>query len=336
VIRISGTCNESVLAEDFDDLTITGLPGATLISTTTGLDSAALTILGSRNVTISDMTIDGGEAVALRLHTCQLCVVQDVSMTGGVDAINVRGPSSARISGIDASGLTGSGIAVREQAWVELSDSVFDGGGTAVWGGVWVHRGGVVSVSAVTARGFRNGFAAGGDGAGTILGDLEPGEEHTIRLEDNYSYGIWTAPDGQVRISYIPIVISNNGRGGVASYDSSVVLDSDVEISGHPFCGVEAGENATVWLGNALINGSRFGIWAHRKSLVRIAQPVTISDSTENAIFAIYSSQVAIGETVTLAGNAHDVTCDALSEIVDWANLDTGGNPLQADCPNLH
>jgi hypothetical protein len=336
VIRISGTCNESVLAEDLDDLTIMGLPGATLIGTTTGLDSAALTILGSRNVTIKDITIDAPESVAVRLHTCQFCTVQDVSITGGVDAINVRGPSSAKISGIDASGLTGCGVVVREQAWVELRDSVIEGEGTPIWAGVFAHRGGEVLVSGITVRGFKHGFSTGGDSASAILGALEePGEDQTIRLEDNTQYGICVLPGGQVKISYIPIVISGNGRGGVASYGSSVELNSDVEISGHPFCGVEAGENASIWLGNALINGGQLGIYAHRKSLVKIAQPVTISD-TGAAILAVNSSQVVIGQTVTLFGNAHDVTCDALSEIVDSANLDTGGNPLQADCPNLH
>jgi hypothetical protein len=335
VIRVSGTCNESVVVEGFDQLTIQGMPGATLTATATGDDSAAIRVVGSRNVEIEDLAVDGAAAsAALRIDRCLDCAVRRTSILGGGWGIVVIQPGHTSISEIAISGVTMSGVLVTENASARMWDAVIVGTG---WFGVWAATNGTITLVGTTVRGFHFGLGAtGGLLQSYPLADFTG--DRTIRVEDNTDAGIWAADRGHLQLggSDTPIVISNNGERGVFADDSRVALLGGVEITGHTFSGVEATRNGTVVIKDATIDGNRFGILADRKGLVGVQGLTTISTSSEDAILALHSSQVSIDDTTMLRYNAHNVTCDVLSEIVDFTNLDTGGGPLLADCPNLH
>jgi hypothetical protein len=91
-ILVSGTCNEHVLIEDFDRLTLTGNPTATINAPTEG--APVVSILSSDHIELRRLTINGGinGAVCGNYSTCTL---RHVTVQGAT-AFGVQiGPASS-------------------------------------------------------------------------------------------------------------------------------------------------------------------------------------------------------------------------------------------------
>jgi hypothetical protein len=95
IINITGTCNENVFIENFDDVTLAGSGGAS-INFVPGPDSfQAIFVTRSRSVTIHDLIINGGLTDAIVCGVHSNCVFYNLTVQGS----SGNGISFARATG---------------------------------------------------------------------------------------------------------------------------------------------------------------------------------------------------------------------------------------------
>jgi hypothetical protein len=312
LIRVSGACQESVVIEGFDRLTIQGQGGATLTTPATASDSAAIKVVSSRSVAIEDLSIDAAGAFAgVLIRRCQDCAVRRTAISNGSVSIYIEQPGFTAVSNLASSAASVGGVWVRDNASAELSGAVIQGTGGG-WLGVWAYDSANLTLVATTVRGFFGGIGANSNASILGAGLLDVAGDRTIRIENNGYAGVWVTGRSRVSLgsSDVAVVISNNTTMGVVAMDASVSLDGDVQISGHAVSGLYADQHATFVVRNTQISASGTSLWASLMSLVNVTGPVTVSGSTT------------------------DIRCDAFSLVSGAASI-SGTDPSRISCTNL-
>jgi hypothetical protein len=164
--------------------------------------------------------------------------------------------------------------------------------------------------------------------------------------------------------------VTISGAGiGIVSVDTAMTELDHAILDGPGFAGLYAGKQGQImfestairdyWVGviaatGGVVDFQRYpprggdrtiriennstGVWASENSTIAMGgAAVAISDSTTEAIGAANVSTVSVGvsASVTVDGNAHDISCDSLSAIIGSANI-SGLDPARVSCPNLH
>ncbi len=164
-INVSGACNEDVVIQSIDRLTLTALKGAS-INDPSGGNLVTVTIDDSRDVTINGFTINGGAggADALDCQDGSLCRLSGNTIQGAVNGYgvgvyfsqlfldggtlqnNANGLGAVNGANANAVNVTiqnnnGNGIEIRQQSFVNTAATI-----TAnTSGGVFVHESGTLS-----------------------------------------------------------------------------------------------------------------------------------------------------------------------------------------------
>jgi hypothetical protein len=312
VLRVSGTCRESVLIQGFADLTIVGSPGATLESVP-GTAAYLISVTSSQAVSIQNLSFrvtDDVNKPALVLWSCQQCSLYDVTVDGGVGfwmfASSQLLASRFQLTGV---GSTGPGVA---NGKLDMRDSDLDGGGPGGrWCGLQAAENGVAIIHSTTFHGFGTGICV-----------ESGGQVHTwptTTIEDNWCYGAWASKGGYLALHYGTVQNNSSScwNGGVNVDGASRLVIDHVSVTGNTGGGIVLNHHAFAALGaDTVVSGNQGpGLQARNGSM------------------GVAPSSPA--ETVQVSGNSVDVACDALSHVNNGAQI-TGALDPTAQCPNFH
>jgi hypothetical protein len=313
VLRVSGTCRESVAIEGFDDLRIVGSAGAA-VESIPGATAYPLSVSASSSVAIEGLTIRGVDEPwkpAIVFWTCQHCSLTNVTVDGGVGFWALAW-SQISLSRFTLTGTGQWGISLAN-AKLDMEDSVLEGGGPGGrWCGLDVAENAVAVVKRSTFRGFGVGICAASGGQ-VHLWDNDV-------VEGNSCSGIWAQSAGHLALHQS--TIRNNGpscwNGGVKVDDTARLFIDHTEVKGNTGGGIILNHQAFARLGAGTVVSGNVGGGLRVRNGSMAAAP--------DGPF----------ETVQVSGNGIDLACDALSHINNGAQITGAVLPTPAECPNLH
>jgi len=329
-VSVSGTCTEYVQVIGFENLTLQGLAGATLVEPATGTNQLGFLFIGSsHSVTVDGFRLQasttGASAIAIG-HGSTDIRLRHLNITGGGSGISVFEQSQVSIAYVTAQDPGFATLGVYDLSDVHLERSLFQDSTGALW-----HVGLFVGASHITMYGTTiSNMQVGIEGyAGSIIDVLtfttyySTGGSTDVVINSpagtNYN-GVSIDGSGSLNVTGAKLVINKPGQtwggttGGVLISDSSAMAASNgyLVITGSNGQGVMALNNshATV-TGATVTGGSHGGLVAANLS----------------------SIDVSAGTNLTLVGgNSVDLFCDPNSTITGSVNL--SGVPT-SQCANL-
>ena len=233
-VTVSGTCNESVLIQDFDNLTLIGRPEAT-INDPVADGRAAVHVELTRLLTVDGFTINGvGNPAAVICGVFASCLLDNNIIQGSPGfAVFIGRHSSAALTNTTIQD-SGGGLLVTFGG-----DAVmFDGGITGITGGgeglpaVEVSMGSLLRIQNLDGPPvpIQYDTGLGVSVSGNAMLRLQPGAVH---ISGNGGPGI-VVDHGSVAEVLGSNAIANNGENAIVVGESSFVfIDDTVEISGN-------------------------------------------------------------------------------------------------------
>ena len=216
-INVAGTCNENVVVQGIDRLTLNAASGAS-INDPSGGNLDVLDIADSRDVTVNNFTINGG-AYGINCLDRSLCRLNGNSIQGantsGVGVFfsqadvnggvvrnnaagfNVFNDSGAKILGVTVQ-LNGTGIEVRTDSFVNTDSGISGSTGT----GIFAHFNATVH----------------------CLG---------CRVSGNGDHGVIVRQNSTVRFAGSSAVVGNSGGGVLLSEESSTFFGNGGNVTGN-------------------------------------------------------------------------------------------------------
>jgi hypothetical protein len=332
-VLVKGTCTEYVQINGFENLTVKGLPGATLqqpsTDPTNGLPIQVLLIEASRSITIDGFAIHSRASAAWDI---------------GIG----RGSSDVQLRNLTVDGPSAFGILVYETSQVSLARVTARDPGFATVG--------VVDVSDVHIESslFENTTGAPFDEGLFVVSGHVTMQSTTIRnMENGISIGAHGSVEIQSFNSYFPITqptdvviespAGTNFLGVLVGGSSSLSLgDTKLRITnpGQPFGGNTGGvyvsDGSTLNVNaNLIISGSRGqGVFVSNNSHARLAGSSITGSGHGGLVVANLSSVDVTGPNplTQISGNGTDLFCDSRSLITGGANI---ANATTVLCGNL-
>jgi hypothetical protein len=317
VVKVSGTCQENVLISGFDNLTIIGKPGATLLPAPPAT-AYAVEVTASRAVTIEALTIQQPEnRTAVSLTECAYCRLKSVTVDGGVGISTVGGQLF-----LSQFSMTGPGGYAAVAAWgaarVDVEDSVFDGGppGPYGWGrfsGLWIGENATGRV--VRSQFHHLGTAAVAGGGGRLLVD----EETTI--EENGCIGVWVFGGAllDIRASHVRNNAANCFDSGIRVDGAATLFVERTDVTDNTGGGIRLNHQAFAQIGGGTTITSNIGPGLEVRNL-----SMAVAPGPQNP-----------PQTVEISANQGDLVCDSISHINNGAQI-TGAAPPGGQCTNFH
>jgi hypothetical protein len=327
-VTVKGTCTEYVLIEGFNNLTLTGAPGATIQQPSTPPPPAPaflLSIKASRSVSVTNLAFRSLPSV-----------LSSIGIGGGSNEVLVRDVST------DGSG----GIFMYEASQVRLVRVTVNltSGFAAIWA---LDKSDVHIIDGLLQRPANSNFNAGifaASGHVTMQG-------MTIR---DMQQGITIDTGGDVDVANfeptaagIDVIVDNpsgtNFNGALVSDSSSLNLSSAklrIDNAGQPF----GGDSGAVFLssgstlnanGNLVVTNSRGqGVIVTNDSHARLAGS-SITGGAHGGLVVLNLSTAGVeifSSPTTISGNGTDVFCDSQSRITGGSNI---ANAITVSCNNL-
>jgi len=330
-VLVKGTCTEYVLISGFEDLTLIGEPGATLVQPSTVPNNLLLTLLridASRSVLIDGLTVlstpSGLAPVGIGKSSVDVRL-RNLTIQGGNPGIIVFENSQVSIAHVTVENPGYAAVGVYDASDVHIELCRFDNSTGDPW-----HEGLDVGAAHVTMYGttIRNmqvGLHASGTGVIDVnfFNAYYPGGGNTDVVLENPAgtnfYGAWIENGSSLLLGSAKLRITNAGQSWGGE-------------SGGVFVSGGATLNAG---GNLIISGSQGqGILVSNNSFASLAGS-SITRGSHGGLVAVNLSTIAVGQSKPLTligGNAPDVFCDAKSQISGGANL--AGVPT-VNCANL-
>jgi parallel beta helix pectate lyase-like protein len=332
-VLVSGTCTEYVQINGFENLTVRGLPGATLqqpsTDPTNGLAVHVLLIEAS-----SSVTIDG-----FAIHS-RASALDDIGIGRGSSDVQLRnltvdGPSGFGIFVYESSQVSLARVTARDPGFatvgvVDISDvhiesSLFENStGAPFHEGLFV-RSGHVTMQTTTIRNMQNGISIGTHGSVDIqsFNSYFPITQPTDVVIESPAgtnfLGVLVGGSSSLNLGDTKLRITNPGQpfggntGGVFVSDGSTLnVNANLIISGSQGQGVFVSNNSHATLAGSSITGSVHG------GLV-VANLSSVDVTGPNALTQI-------------SGNGTDLFCDSRSLITGAANI---ANATTVQCGNL-
>ncbi|MCI0620557.1 MAG: hypothetical protein L0387_02615 [Acidobacteria bacterium] len=288
-ITVSGTCNESVVIDGFDTLTLVGTAGASINDPTPENleDNDVVDIIQSRNVTVQGFTINGGvEGVACTQFS--VCYLRELLVQGQSDNGVIYARSSGFVDNTTIQNTLFAGFQAVNSSNVILGSNLFGTPGTTTIQNNGTEENGGIGVNAnqgsnLTLFGVTIQNHAHGDGAGANFGAF-------LRI-----LGANT--------------ITGNGGNGIGSNSSVVRIQA-------------AGE--TVSITN---NGGSGVNLANTSTFQSQGGTLNVTGNTGNGIFVGHLSFVRLRAGRTISGNGSpDVNCSVSTAKTDGVGDSTSPN----------
>jgi len=331
-VSVNGSCTEYVQVIGFENLTLKGLAGATLLQPTTGagkLLNSLLYIESSRSVTVDGFSIQADTvtdpAVGIG-HGSSDIRLRNLKIEGGTFGIIVFENSQVSIAYVTAQDPGFTTLGVYDSSDVHVERSAFKDSTGASY-----HVGMDVGASHVTVYGTTiSNMQVGMNGHGDAIIDVQT-------FNTYYAFGgpsdvVIDSPAGT---NYNGVTIDTGGSLNVGS--AKLVINKPGQTYGGTTGGVLISDGAamTASNGNLVITHSNGqGVMALNNSHATVIGATVTGGSHGGLVAANLSSiDVSAGTTLTLVGgNSVDLFCDPDSTITGSANL--SGVPI-SQCTNL-
>ena len=331
-VVVNGTCTELVTVFGFENLTIQGQPGATLVEpsgVTVTLLTAALMIESSRSVTVTGLnvqadTTSGANAIGIG-HGSSDIRLRNLTVQGGGEGIAVFEHSQVSIAYVRAMDAAYTPLGVYDLSDVHLERSaLLDSTGTA-----W-HVGMDVGASHITMY-------------ATSISNMQIGiNAYSDSDIDLVQFDTYYANNGANNVTISNAAgTSFNGvqiyRSGLNVATAPLIINRAGQTSGGELAGILLSDGATMSSNNGALtisssNGQ--GIIAVNNSHATLSG-ATVTGGMHGGLLAVNASSIDLttGSVLTqISGNKMDLFCDATSMITGTANL-TGAKTAQ--CANL-
>ena len=332
-ILVQGTCSEYVQISGFEQLTVKGLPGATLqqpnTDPTNGLLIQVLSIVASRSVTIDGFAVHsrasalddigiGQNSIDVRLRNLTV----DGPGAFGIFVFESSQVSLARVTARDSGFAT---LAALDLSDVHIESSLFEnstGGGFRE--GLFVSTG-HVTMQTTTIRNMQIGIGISNGGIVDIQSSNTyfPISMPTDVLIENpagtNTNGVQVGNSSSLNLGDTKLRITNAGQPGGGNTGGVLVFDGGTMTAG----------------ANLIVSGIQGNGVFVRNNYHASMFGSSITGSGHGGLVVVNLSTVAVRESNSLtqiSGNATDVFCDSRSLITGGANI---GNATTIQCANL-
>lgn len=331
-VSVSGTCTEYVQVVGFNNLTLKGLPGATLQlpATTTGnLLTSLLLIESSRSVTVDGFSIQADTVTTSAVgigHGSSDILLRHLNITGGTGGIVVFENSQVSIAFVTAQNPGFAALEAYDSSDVHVEHSVFENSSAAPYViGLFVGAA-HVTMYATTITNMQVGIDAY---AGAII--------DVLFFNTYYNTG------GSTDVAILNPAGTNDNGVEVQGGSSLNVTGANLIISGagQSYGGTTGG----VFITNGAILNASNGLLVIKGSLGQAVLVVnnahatvtgaTITGNAHGGLVAANLSSIDVSTTGTLStigGNLVDLFCDSDSTITGGSNI--AGAPKR-QCANL-
>jgi hypothetical protein len=246
-INVSGACNENVVIQNLDRLTLNAAPGASINDVSAGnLDTVQ--VANSNGVTINNFTINGGVS-GISCVLGSLCFVNGITAQGA----GFAGVAAGALSRVFVSGGT------FQNNYFGLE--VVNGGGAWAFGVLIQHNsaGGVeLRTQAVLNT---DATITGNSGSGVFATHNATLNCNGCQVTGNGILGVILRRNSTARFAGGPVITGNTGGGVLLSEESSAYFAGPATVTGNPggldvACDVSAttARNATSNIGGGTTN----------------------------------------------------------------------------------
>jgi hypothetical protein len=334
-VSVSGTCSEYVQVIGFENLTLKGLPGATLTQPTTGpgnLANGVLYIQSSRSVTVDGFSVQASlvnqvTGAILIGHGSSDIRLRNSIVQGGTYGIFVFEHSQVSIAYVTSQDPAYGSLGVYDFSDVHVERSELKNSSGALW-----HVGmdiGASSVSVYDTRisNMQQGITAHA-GSSVAIAPFDAyypsggSTDVTIENSAGTSYnGVAIDGGGALNIQTAKLVINKPGQswggttGGILLSDGANLISyapNNLVITGSYGQGIVAVNNSHATLAGATVTNS-----LHGGLVVANLSTIDVEGSTNGTL---------------VSGNSVDLFCDSASWVTGTANI--SGSPT-AQCANL-
>jgi Right handed beta helix region len=242
-IKVSGACNENVVIQSTDRLTLTGLPGASITDASGGsLDTVQ--IADSRSVIVNNFTINGG-AEGIDCVDGSLCRLNGNTIQGAADAGVIVGAIDAAVITGGVLENNGYGLRVVNGGRAKAQDMTIQNNTV---GGVEIRSGSAVNTNATIMNNGGSGMFVTHNGTLTCLG---------CNVTGNAILGIILRRNSTARFFGGSVITGNTGGGVLLTEESSAIFAGPSNVTGNAggfdvACGASA---ATAKLATTNIGG---------------------------------------------------------------------------------
>jgi hypothetical protein len=326
-VTVKGTCTEYVLIEGFNNLTLTGAPGATIQQPSTPPPPAPaflLSIKASRSVSVTNLAFRSLPSVLSSIGIgggSNEVLVRDVS-TDGSGGIFMYEASQARLVRVTVNLTSGfAAIWALDKSDVHIIDGLLQRPANSNFNAGIFAASGHVTMQGMTIRDMQQGITidTGGD---VDVANFEPTAAGIDVIVDN--------PSG------------TNFNGALVSDSSSLNLSSAklrIDNAGQPFGGdsgavfVSNGSTLNAGPGLVVTNSRGQGVIVSNDSHAQLGNSsITGGAHGGLVVMNLSTAGVDFGSTVTITGNGTDLFCDSKSRITDGAKI---ANAITVSCNNL-
>ena len=331
-VSVNGTCTEYVQVIGFENLTLKGLAGATLVQPTTGagtLLNSLLYIEASRSVTVSGLSLQADPVTVPAVgigHGSSDIRLRNLNIQGGTSGIFVFEHSQVSIAYVTARDPGYSTLGVYDLSDVHVERSLFENSSGALW-----HAGMDVGASHVTVYDTTiSNMQVGINGHGGAIIDLQT-------FDTYYAFGGSSdvVINNSAGTNYNGVIIDTGGALNVVG--AKLVIHKPGQTYGGTSGGVLISDGASMTASNGylVITGSNGqGVMALNNSHATVIGATVTRGGHGGLVAANLSSiDVSAGSTLSLvSGNSVDLFCDPDSTITGSVNL--SGVPI-SQCTNL-
>lgn len=326
-VSVSGTCTEFVRVADFQDLTLKGIAGATLVQPSTGagnLVNAVLFIESSQGVTVDGLSIKADTVVdgIVVGHGSSNIQLRNLNITGGSSGISIFERSQVLLANVTAQDSTWALLGIYDLSDVHIEHCIFEFSAGALY-----QPGIFIGASHITMFDTRIKNMSVG-----ILG-------YAGSIIDVTAYSTYTPPGGPSDV-IIENPAGTNYQGVQLSGGSSLNVSGArllINNAGQSWGGTSAGvfvnngSTLTANTSNLVITGSQGqGIMVTNNSHATLAG-VTVTGSGHGGLVAANhgSIDVTAGTPSLISGNTVDIFVFGTGILTGAANV-TGATTIQA------
>ena len=310
-VKFKGTCTEYVAINRLDNLTLKGLPGATIQQPATNSSSSqlyVLTVTASRGVTLSGFTVHSLPSVfsSIGIERGSTDVLLENVTTEGAWGIVAAQASQVWLTGVDVNITSGfAGISAFDKSDVHIVGGLVHRAANSDYvAGLFVASG-HVTMEGMTIRDMQVGIDIDNSGSVDLVNFDSTASLVDVTIDNpagTNSNGVFVNNGSSLNLSSARLLISNAGQpygfnsGAVfVTNGSTMTAGASLIVTGSRGQGVMVSNNSHAELAGSSITGSGHG------------GLVVVNQSTAGANLT--------NPLTTISGNATDLFCDSKSRI---------------------
>ena len=330
-VRVQGTCTEYILIDGFNDLTLTGMPGATLQQPSTIPATNPLSVLSikaSRSITVTGLAVRS-------LPSPSNILLSSIGIGGGSNQV--------RLQDVTTDGSWGIVVYELSQVWLVRATVNITSGFAGITA---FDKSDVHIVDGLIERPANSNFNAGllvASGHVTMQGMTIRDMQQGININDSGSVDL---VNFDITASGIDVIIDNpsggNFNGAVVSDGSSLNLGSAklrISNAGQP-SGFDTGavlvtNGSTLDAGPNLVvsNSQGQGVFVTNDSHAHLAgSSITGGAHGGLVVMNLSTAVVDFGNPTTITRNGTDLFCDSKSRIAGGVNI---ANVITVNCGSV-